>query len=323
METEPLVTIVIPTVNRAKCVGRAIESALNQTYQNLDIIVSDNGSSDETPEVLRQFHDPRLRHFRRDDTIPSVDHANFLVEAARGEFFLGLSDDDFLEADFVRRAIARYLTEPDVVLTYSRCFVHYRDQRTLSAPAPERESGFEFVEAYLSGARDICWCACILRTSDMREAGPMPAGRIFGDMFFWTKVVFRGVIAFVPEPLSHYVYYDPVTMNTSHSSSIASWIQDLEHFDAVLLEGYRCSGNSAESIDQLIGLARRSTADKAANQFVWLAIRGVPRIQLIRCLPQALGVLSSSFPAVRKIIASFLLPRDWLLAGMLRSIKRV
>jgi len=89
----PRLTIAIPTINRANLLRRAIESALAQTSPEIEIIVSDNGSTDETPEVIARYAGRGLRTFRHPSTIHAVKHGEFLIEQSRGEFFLGLSDD--------------------------------------------------------------------------------------------------------------------------------------------------------------------------------------------------------------------------------------
>lgn len=62
---QPLITIAIPTYNRADSYLRhALDSALNQTYKNIEIVVSDNCSVDNTEEVVQGLHDPRIRYFK-------------------------------------------------------------------------------------------------------------------------------------------------------------------------------------------------------------------------------------------------------------------
>ena len=76
----PRLTIVIPTVNRAGLLGRAIESALAQTSRDIEIIVSDNGSTDDTPAVIERYAGRGLRTFRHPSTMPLAKHAQFLHE---------------------------------------------------------------------------------------------------------------------------------------------------------------------------------------------------------------------------------------------------
>ena len=97
-----LVTIAIPTFNRADgnliC---ALQSAISQTYKNIEIIVSDNCSSDDTEQVVKQFKDPRLQYVRHPENIGANANFNFCLSQAKGDYFLLLHDDDLIDDDFV------------------------------------------------------------------------------------------------------------------------------------------------------------------------------------------------------------------------------
>src|SRR5947209_2458660 len=118
----PRVTIIIPTVNRAHLLVRAIESALAQTCEELEVIVSDNGSTDATPEVVARYQGrSNLRTFRHPSTINAAKHGQFLIEQARGEFLVCLSDDDFLESEFVDQTLAIFDQHPSISFVYTGC----------------------------------------------------------------------------------------------------------------------------------------------------------------------------------------------------------
>lgn len=100
--SRPLVTIGICTYNRADSYLReALQSAVDQTYPNLEIIVSDNCSVDHTEELVRGFQDPRIRYIRHDENIGLTNNFNSCARAARGAYFLLLCDDDLIDPDFV------------------------------------------------------------------------------------------------------------------------------------------------------------------------------------------------------------------------------
>lgn len=88
------ISIVIVTYNRANLLGRAIQSVLDQQFGDLEIIVVDDGSTDETPQVVAQWADPRLRHIRFEENrgIGAARHAG--VEAARGDLIAFNDSDD-------------------------------------------------------------------------------------------------------------------------------------------------------------------------------------------------------------------------------------
>jgi len=91
------VSIVIPTYNREDTIGRAIESALKQTYEQFEIIVVDDGSTDETPEIVKQYNDDRIRYVRYTPNEGQNHARNVGLQNAQGEYISYLdSDDKFL-----------------------------------------------------------------------------------------------------------------------------------------------------------------------------------------------------------------------------------
>ena len=98
----PLVTIAIPTYNRAdRFLKEAIQSALNQTYSNLEIIVADNYSTDDTESIVKSYSEGRLRYFRHPKNIGGNNNFNYCLKKAKGAYFLLLHDDDLIDKDFI------------------------------------------------------------------------------------------------------------------------------------------------------------------------------------------------------------------------------
>jgi len=90
----PTVSVVIPTYNRAHLLGRAIQSVLNQTYQDFELIVVDDGSSDNTEEVVTNFADPRINYLRHEQNRGAATARNTAIKTARGEYIAFLDSDD-------------------------------------------------------------------------------------------------------------------------------------------------------------------------------------------------------------------------------------
>jgi Glycosyl transferase family 2 len=97
-------TIGIPTYNRAGFVRHAIESALDQSWPDVEVLVSDNASTDGTAEVVRSFGD-RVRYHRNPENIGNWPNFARLTELACGDYFIWLQDDDLVHRDFTRRAV--------------------------------------------------------------------------------------------------------------------------------------------------------------------------------------------------------------------------
>jgi len=91
---KPLVSVVIPTCNRAGLLKRAVNSVVGQTYARLEIIVVDDASTDNTREIVRGFKDDRIRYLRHDENRGGSAARNTGVDAATGQYIAFLDDDD-------------------------------------------------------------------------------------------------------------------------------------------------------------------------------------------------------------------------------------
>ena len=102
---------------------QALESALAQNYELLEIIVSDNCSTDDTESLVQSYSDPRIRYFRHEKNIDPNDNFNFCLQKATGAYFLLLHDDDLIDSTFVRECITAAEGENG--------YRHYQDRNPL------------------------------------------------------------------------------------------------------------------------------------------------------------------------------------------------
>jgi glycosyltransferase involved in cell wall biosynthesis len=91
---KPLLSVIIPTRERAETLYFAIQTALDQTSNNYEVIVSDNFSQDNTKEVVRDFIDPRLVYFNTGQRLSMSDNWEFALKKAKGEYIIFIGDDD-------------------------------------------------------------------------------------------------------------------------------------------------------------------------------------------------------------------------------------
>ncbi len=119
-KTTPLVSVVVPTYNRAHQMGRSIESALAQTYPSVEVIVVDDGSSDDTAAVMAQNygHDPRVRYAHRQNGGPAAAR-NTGMTAARGAYIAFLDSDDTWMPWKLELQIACMEQHPELVMTWT------------------------------------------------------------------------------------------------------------------------------------------------------------------------------------------------------------
>jgi glycosyltransferase involved in cell wall biosynthesis len=173
-DVHPMVTIAIPTYNRADSYLKyALEGAANQTYGNLEIIVADNCSTDNTEEVVRAFAAPRLRYFKHVENMQANDNFNFCVEQAKGEYFLLLHDDDVIDEDFVEVCMraASYRTDIGIIRTGTRTI---DSNGTVLKEKFNRVAGLSTADFFLGwfrGKTALYLCSTLFNTRRLREIG--------------------------------------------------------------------------------------------------------------------------------------------------------
>jgi glycosyltransferase domain-containing protein len=115
----PLVTVGIPTYNRPELLSRALELICNQSYQNLQIVVSDNASENlKVAEVVqaRMGADARISYHRHPRNLGNIANFGSLIDKATGEFFLWAADDDRWEPFFIARCMEELQRDPSLAL---------------------------------------------------------------------------------------------------------------------------------------------------------------------------------------------------------------
>ena len=130
----PRVSVAISTWNRAHLVGRAIRSALAQTFEDFELLVVDDGSTDATPEVLAGVDDGRLRRVRHDRNYGISRTRNTALGLARGEWLAFLDDDNEWMPDYLERQLAFAASRPGAGVAYCRA----RQRHTPSGAEVER-----------------------------------------------------------------------------------------------------------------------------------------------------------------------------------------
>lgn len=224
----PLVTVAIPTYNRADGYLRAaLESALAQSYQPLEIIVSDNCSTDSTGAVVAEYADPRLRYIRQPRALRPNENFNFCLSSAQGEYFLLLHDDDLIDADFVERcmqALRQHGRNVGLIRTGAR--VIDADGRTLSQQ-PNRMAGRSFAElclAWLAGQTLFVLCSSLFHTAHLRELGGFNSKhQLFQDVLAEFLLAARYGRLDVPDVKASFRRH--AEQNTS-AARVADWCED-------------------------------------------------------------------------------------------------
>lgn len=117
--TSPNVSVILPSYNSAHFLPRTIESVLQQEFENYELLVLDNASTDATQEIVAQYADPRIRTVRHPKNIGMVGNINHGIDDARGDLGVILCADDHWSPDFLSRSIASQRMRPGLTFTNS------------------------------------------------------------------------------------------------------------------------------------------------------------------------------------------------------------
>lgn len=121
MTGNPRVSVGIPVYNGARFLSRAIESLLAQDYEDFELIISDNASTDRTQEICEEYRarDTRIRYLRNPTNIGAAKNFNRVFGEARGEYFKWAAHDDWCAPTFLRRCVEVLDADPGAVLCSS------------------------------------------------------------------------------------------------------------------------------------------------------------------------------------------------------------
>ena len=116
----PLVSIGVPVRNGLPYIARAIEDVLAQDYPNIEIIVSDNGSTDATGTLMKEIaqRDSRVRVVSQEVTLTAFDNFEWLMRQSRGKYFLWAAHDDLRPTDYVSALVRHLEAHPEAVLAF-------------------------------------------------------------------------------------------------------------------------------------------------------------------------------------------------------------
>lgn len=141
--THVLVSIGIPVRNGGLLLKEALVQLVNQTYKNIEIIISDNCSSDDTREVCQYFlkSDTRVKYFKQTSVITAAENFKFVLDQSSGDYFMWAAHDDRHDLNYVEALLKALMSYPDASIAYPNIvtFFNYDTYQTKSPIAYESE----------------------------------------------------------------------------------------------------------------------------------------------------------------------------------------
>ena len=208
---QPLVTVGVPTRNRAGLLREALPTILGQDYTPLEILISDNCSQDETEELCRSLaaRDPRVRYVRHTTDLGLYGNHNFCLNESRGEYVCLWHDDDAHDRSLIRRYVAFMREHPEVGLVGSDCTLIDDAGQVIGArdrSAGPVMPGLKYIRRTFSSGQSSVLCpGAMIRRSALGDARFEENGPLgFADFVLWFRIAERAQIGHIGERLWSY-----------------------------------------------------------------------------------------------------------------------
>ena len=229
---DPLITIAIPTRNRAALLRACVASALAQTYPNIEVLVSNNASTDNTSEILRSFGDPRVREVVNLENIGLNRNWNRCLDEAAGEYFVILSDDNTLKPTFLESCVSLLREDPGLPIVAGGFeFVMTAENRTVPAVLTKRLQtgiwdGAEILIEHLRGNFLCGTLSCAIRTDILRRNGGFPVECVVGEELVLGRIFLEGRAGLINEHCASHLCHTHPTVRHSVRMGIDARFND-------------------------------------------------------------------------------------------------
>ncbi|MBJ6723684.1 glycosyltransferase [Geomesophilobacter sediminis] len=305
-EAFPLVSVVIPCYNSARFIAQAVESVLGQKYPNLELIVVDDGSTDDTERVLEAYRG-RLTYLRQPNAGPAAAR-NRGIAQARGEYVAFLDADDLWLPEKTAQQVARIHGEQAIGLVYGRFANFSNESGELLSVLPEVTPSGALFDQILQKSF-IALPSVLVRREVLAEVGGFDEELLTAeDTNLWLKIARRHRIEAVPEIVFH---------RRLHGDNLSDRVD--------------IRVGTLENLDRIVGLFPETAPDRYPPMQVAYRVRGEAMAtdlfcggqyaQCHRVCGELLGKGVSSPRIYRYYLATFLSAS--LLAGMKGILKRL
>jgi len=318
-ERAPTVSIVVACYNYGRYVKQCVESILAQRFSDLELIVIDDASTDDSLAVLERFDDPRLRILRHEQNRGHIASFNEGFAAARGRYINHIGADDYCHPDFLARTVAVLDARPDLMLVRSNAAVvdhagNITNERADLNSVDDGVGGSDlprllYDDFYVAGSA-VFRRECL----DLIGGGFDPRYPLGEDWRFWLTINKRHRVRFLDEPL---VYY---RMHGGNLHGQLKRVSAGEDSERGILDEFFADPTIDPSIVAQKNAVLASAYLRFANGYFWSGAMGEAR----RCLRTAARLDPATMKRTRfwkRVMSTFVPPKMYrAMSGVKRAI---
>jgi len=203
----PRVTVGIPTWNRSALLREALDSVLAQTLRDIEVFVLDDGSTDDTAEVMATYDDPRVRYVRNERNLGHPDNVTQILTTGTAPYVAMLFDDDVMFPDHLERTVALLDAHPSAAAAHTAYELWTGDGGRHPLPLTDvdhagvvEESAEVFLPRLVHKAPRVWVATALMRRSKVAHLDFREADEPATDVMFWMRVALEGTIVYDPTP---------------------------------------------------------------------------------------------------------------------------
>ena len=240
----PKISVGIPTYNRRDKLKKAIDSILSQDYDNIEIIVSDNASTDGTEELMRQYEpDSRIIYIRNKENLGPVANGKQVHLKATGEYCMILCDDDIVVGKtFFSKAIKLMEENKNIVFTHG---ISIREEEKTGRVSISPVNSVPITKGFDHYMRSVpvsenTGFFMIVRKSMLDESGILLYDTFFHDYWMFYALPLYGDVGFISDEVfgKYYIHSSSYTFREGHLGSFCNLVETEKYFFNIALQRF-------------------------------------------------------------------------------------
>lgn len=208
----PTVSVIIPTYNHEKFINQTIESVLNQTFQDFEIIITDDGSTDNTKNIIKSFNDKRIKFFsfKENKGVPTA--LNNCLKHASSKYISLLGSDDLFEKQKLERQVSFLEKNKNIGAVFSWANIIDEKNNLINNKNPlylrfkqQNKSRYQWLNYFFYKSNCLCASSALIRKSIHDKVGKYDERYLqLQDFDFWIRLCLKYEIYIIKEPLVKY-----------------------------------------------------------------------------------------------------------------------
>ena len=264
-----LVSVCVPTYNGAQFIKQTLESILGQTYEHLEVIIQDDGSTDNTMEIVRSFADPRITVRTSSENLGGASNWNAATSSYQGKYVKVVCQDDLLDNDCIEQEVHTLNANPEAAFCWSRRRVINQSGKTMMNSIGGRSNGE--IQYFHEGIRRVVRSGknpfgepcCVMMRSDVFAKIDGFAGKYLIDFQMWLQLWEKGSAVGTGKTMSSF----RVSSNSWTSKLRGTHANEMADF----LHSLRGRVDGVTRYDVTLGVLRAKIREKMRILFIILS----------------------------------------------------